>query len=1003
MNDRVTQTRKAINNFYRIDEKLAVEQLLNSFPISQNQEPAVKSRAATWIHTLRNQPSERTLLEDFMQRYSLSTAEGISLMSIAEAFLRVPDTDMADKLIIDKITNADWDSAAVQGEKLITTFSGWGLRLSESILKTDQGTFGKMVQRMGLPIIRQAVAQAIKLLGGQFVCGRTIEEAIKHADELKKTKDVFSFDMLGEGARTSHTADQYFKHYVHAIETVGKANQHKPLHAGDGVSVKLSALHPRYEEFQREKCFPILVQRVHALALIGKQYNVLVTLDAEEADRLEISLDIFQEVLKSSDLVGYDGLGLAVQAYQKRAVAVIEYLIELGRDTNKCIPIRLVKGAYWDSEIKRAQERGLSDYPVFTRKVSTDLSYLVCADKMLAASDAIYAAFATHNAFTLSAILKMAKIHQCDSYEFQRLYGMGQQLYDAAYATNTEMPLCRVYAPVGVHQDLLPYLVRRLLENGANSSFVHQVYDANTPIHVLTENPAAQIQSYHSIRNSQIPLPSGIYPGRLNSVAPDLSDNLDRKKLIAGIALYSTIPLFKTTPVNDIDAIYLKAQKAFIDWSSIQTSKRADILDAIAALYESHRDELVGICVHEGKKTIPDAIAEWREAIDFCRYYAQQARLHFTAPVDLPSPTGETNQLFVQGRGVFTCISPWNFPLAIFTGQVVAALVTGNSVIAKPAEQTPYIARRAVELMHKAGIPKDVLQMVTGEGSLVGAACVKHPLCAGIVFTGSTDTAWHIQKALADKKGPIVPFIAETGGQNAMIVDSTALPEQVVDDVIRSAFHSAGQRCSALRVLFLQQEISEPVITMLKGAMDELVVGNPALLSTDIGPVIDAEACAQLQNHIEELSDQVIANTGTPKHENFVSPTMFKIRSINDLDKENFGPLLHVITYHANEMDKVIQSINAIGYGLTLGIHSRIEGNVQKIIQKANVGNIYVNRSMIGAVVGVQPFGGMGLSGTGPKAGGPHYLYRFITEKTISINTTASGGNTTLATLSINE
>lgn len=1005
MTDRVAQSRTAINDFYRLDETVAVSRLLAAFPVQREDEAEIRDRAAQWVEKLRDHPGDRTLLEDFMQRYSLSTDEGVALMSIAEAFLRVPDTDMADRLIIDKITHAKWEQADLDGEKLMTAFSGWGLRLSEGILKQEQGIFGGLIRRLGLPVIRQAVAQAIKLLGGQFVCGRTIGEAVSHAAEIRHTQDVFSFDMLGEGARTAQTAQDYFEQYRHAIETVGGACQAgDDLFSGDGISVKLSALHPRYEESQREKCLPVLIERVRQLALLGQQYQIPVTLDAEESDRLELSLDIFSAVLVLPELQGYNGLGMAVQAYQKRAGAVLDYLIALGRAHGKIIPVRLVKGAYWDGEIKRAQERALSDYPVYTRKVSTDIAYLVAADKMLAAHDVIYPAFATHNAFTLSAILTLAKKHDCHRFEFQRLYGMGGQLYQAAYESGREMPLCRVYAPVGKHQDLLPYLVRRLLENGANSSFVHQLYDKKVPVADLVANPAVQIASYKTIPNPKIPLPVNLYGDRRNSIAPDLSDRVEREKLVTALSGLAHVPKISETALPDVDGAFHSASLAFVEWRGKSASARADILDRIADAYETHRDALLALCVQEGRKTIPDAIAEWKEAIDFCRYYAVMARTHLAAPLHLPGPTGESNVLSLQGRGVFVCISPWNFPLAIFTGQVVAALVAGNAVIAKPAEQTPAVAAFAVDLMHQSGVPKDILTLVVGDGATIGAACVAHRLCAGVVFTGSTETAWHIQRALAEKRGAIVPFIAETGGQNAMIVDSTALPEQVVDDVIRSAFHSAGQRCSALRVLFVQEEIAETVLDMLKGAMQELVLGNPAFLATDIGPVIDGEACASLRAHMAALSDRKIAEAPiNGLHADFIAPTVFAIDALSDLDRENFGPLLHVVTYRAQELDKVIAAINNSGYGLTLGIHSRVETQIEKIMAAVNVGNIYVNRSMIGAVVGVQPFGGMGLSGTGPKAGGPHYLYRFVTEKTVSTNVTASGGNTTLATLSTDE
>ncbi len=1003
MTERVAQSRAAINSFYRQDETRVINGLIDQFPIKQNDEHIIRERAGNWIKKIRSQPSERTLLEDFMQRYSLSTPEGVALMAIAECFLRVPDTDMADQIIIDKITSADWESAAQDGEKLLTRFSGWGLNLSEALLKNGNNVTGKLVQRLGLPIIRQAVAQAIKLLGGQFVCGRTIEEAIKNASKWKEKNYTFSYDMLGEGARMAITADNYFKSYQTAIDAVGKTYTANDPYKNDSISIKISALHPRYEESQSDRCLPILIDRVKTLALQAKKYNMILTLDAEEADRLELSFDIFEAVFKDPELAGYDGFGLAVQAYQKRAVSVIDYFVELARAHNKKIPIRLVKGAYWDSEIKRGQERGLDGYPVFTRKQSTDISYLVAADKMLAAHDVIYSAFATHNAYTVSAILHLAEKNGCKNFEFQRLHGMGQQLYDAAYADQKNMPLCRVYAPVGVHQDLLPYLVRRLLENGANSSFVHQVYDKNLPIDMLTQNPAVFIQAQQSKAHPAIPLPVDLYGDRPNSIGPDISDRVVRKKLLESIQRFKDIKRPVEISSEELQEKIRLSNAAFTEWNDVSWVERANIIDRVADNFEKHQDELIALCIFEGKKTLGDAISEWREAVDFCRYYAQQARQHFAAPTVLPGPTGESNMLYAQGRGIFVCVSPWNFPLAIFTGQVVAALVTGNCVLAKPAENTPAIAKRAVELMHDAGIPQDVLQLIIGSGSKIGAAAIAHASCAGVVFTGSTETAWRIQQSLAAKRGPIVPFIAETGGQNAMIVDSTALAEQVVDDVIRSSFISAGQRCSALRVLFLQDEIAPHVIDMLSGAMNELRLGRSDDFATDVGPVIDKQSQENLNTHAQELSSKKVAQAhNAVSTDTFITPQVFKISAISDLKQENFGPLLHVVTYKAKELDQVIDSINQTGFGLTLGIHTRIEDRAEYIARRARVGNIYVNRSMIGAVVGVQPFGGMGLSGTGPKAGGPHYLTRFITEKTITINTTAAGGNTTLTTLSDN-
>ncbi len=989
MTDRVAQTRAKINPLYRADEAETVETLLESFSLSAKEQQQAASRAAQWIAALRAQPSERTLLEDFMQRYSLSTPEGVALMAMAECFLRIPDSETADRAIVDKITQADWDTAAVEGEKLLTKLSGWGLNFSEELLKSDNTLLGKMAKRLSLPVIRQAMAQAIKMLGGQFVCGQDIGEAIANANTWKEDGyTLFSYDMLGEGARTAEAAAQYFNHYKAAIEAVGKTKN------GDSISVKLSALHPRYEELQKPNCFSELTARVLELAQLAKKYDMILTVDAEEADRLELSLDIFEAVFRDKSLDNYHGFGLAVQAYQKRSTAVIDWLIVLARDAGKRIPVRLVKGAYWDTEIKRAQERGLSGYPVFTRKVSTDLSYLVAAEKMLAAPEAIYAAFATHNAYTIGVILELAARHDNEGFEFQRLHGMGENLYRAA---GSDKP-CRVYAPVGVYRDLLPYLVRRLLENGANSSFVNRLYDPDVPVEKLVENPVDVLRASRAITHPRIPLPAFLYPGRLNPIAPDLSDRADRAALLSAI---KKIPDITFTPAESAAPIMEAAHRAFPAWNIMPAHERVAILEKIADLFAERRDELIALCVSEGKKTLADAIAEWREAIDFCRYYAQQAQRSFGEATLLPGPTGEENTLHAEGRGVFVCISPWNFPLAIFTGQVVAALVTGNCVVAKPAEQTPKIAAFAVELMHKAGVPKDVLQLAVGSGGKIGAALVAHPLTAGVAFTGSTETAWTIQKSLAEKRGPIVPFIAETGGQNVMIVDSSALPEQVVDDTIRSAFHSAGQRCSALRVLCLQKEIALDILKMLDGAMQELFIGNPARPETDIPPVIDDEAREALERHATALKPALLAAASAPQKsdESFVVPRVFRINALSDLTREHFGPLLHVLEFDAEKLDELIDDIHRTGYGLTLGIHSRIESHIQHICVRARVGNLYVNRGMTGAVVGVQPFGGMGLSGTGPKAGGPHYLSRFVTEKTISVNITASGGNMALAVL----
>ncbi len=1031
MNADLNALRQDINRFYRLDETVKVDALLTQLSLTDAEHAAIAKETVTLIDTVRRHPGERTLLEDFMQRYALSTDEGIALMGLAESLMRIPDHATADALIIDKITHGHWDAAQPVDNKILTTLSGWGLAVSDYVLQaSDNHVFGCLVKRMGTPLIRQAVMQAVKLLGGQFVAGRDLPEALVNSNKGDAKDYLFSFDMLGEGARTDLKAKDYYNHYIHAIETLGtaQANDTRPLFAKDGISVKLSALHPRYEEAQKDNCLPAMIKRVRELAKLAKQYNVLLTLDAEEADRLELSLDIFAAVFTHADLQDFNGFGLAVQAYQKRCQPALDWLIALAHQQQKIIPIRLVKGAYWDSEIKRAQERGLSGYPVYTRKVNTDVSYLVAADKMLAANDAIYAQFATHNALTIAQIKHLANKHHNTHYEFQRLHGMGDPLYHALSAKNFQQefgaaPPCRVYAPVGHYQDLLPYLVRRLLENGANSSFVNHIYDQRIAPESLIQNPLTIAARTADKSHMSIPLPQYLFHDRLNSVSYDLSDRDDQNHLIQILEYYKThnwiaggqtdskqmraihnpadpvhiVGHVKDILPDEIDGMMHTLATAFPAWNHRPLAERAVILNKIADALAKHCDELIAICTYEAGKTIPDAVAEVREAIDFCRYYAVQARQTLN-PITLPGPAGETNILRHEGRGVWMCISPWNFPLAIFVGQVVAALVAGNCVAAKPAPQTCLIAARAVALMHEAGVPHNVLQVMTG-GNDTGAAITAHPSVAGIAFTGSTQTAWRIQKTLADKQGPLIPFIAETGGQNVMIVDSSALPEQVVDDIIRSGFQSTGQRCSALRVLYIQEEIAPAVLNMLRGAMAELRLGNPAHFSTDVGPVIDEAAKQRLNAHLHGSDMPMMQAHAAPANGYFVTPTVLNIKSIADLAAEHFGPIVHVVQFASDKKDKIIHEINAYGYGLTLGIHSRIESFIDQVVQQARVGNIYVNRGMTGAVVGVQPFGGMGLSGTGPKAGGPHYLQRFTTEKTVTINTTAVGGNTVLANL----
>jgi RHH-type proline utilization regulon transcriptional repressor/proline dehydrogenase/delta 1-pyrroline-5-carboxylate dehydrogenase len=1031
------ELRAKINPMYRMDETACVTALLARNPFTPVLEQDIEQQAARWIETVRQSGADRTLLEDFMQRYSLSTDEGVALMGLAEALLRIPDTQTADQLITDKITTASWDGKAGakkshDHEKMLTTLSGWGLVMSDYILHDRDGRIMQVVKRLGLPIIRQAVMQAVKLLGGQFVAGRTLQEALSYSESGTGKDYLFSFDMLGEGARTALKAKEYLQHYRHAIEVVGKAQRDrkgistKSLFEKHGVSIKLSALHPRYEELQREHIVEDMVERVRDLAVLAKEYDIPVTLDAEEADRLGLSLDIFERVYRDPALVGFNGFGLAVQAYQKRCVAVIEWLVALARDTGRIIPVRLVKGAYWDSEIKRGQERGLDGYPVFTRKINTDLSYCVAADLMLKADDAIYPQFATHNAFTIAAIQALAKHYHQQHYEFQRLHGMGHPLYETVNKTGDKVS-CRIYAPVGQHQDLLPYLVRRLLENGANSSFVNHIYDKTIPADELAASPIAKAREVEPKYHPAIALPKDIYGTRENTPLYDLSDRAHQHHIQTILQDYKhTRWVARSHYKDDLDTVTERTitnpgdtthqlgmvydmqpfavervmdglQHAWPAWNDVPVAERAEIIEAIADQLVKHADELIALCVYEAGKTVSDALADIREAIDFCRYYAEQAR-ELMKPRILQGIVGEQNMLLAEGRGVYVCISPWNFPVAIYVGQIVAALVTGNTVFAKPAPQTCLTAWRIFEMMHEAGVPEDVIAFMPGDGS-VGQVAVDHAAVAGVVFTGSTATAHHIQNALAQQKKAIIPFIAETGGQNALIVDSSALPEQVVDDVIRSGFLSAGQRCSALRVLYLQDDIAPAVLNMLRGAVAELRIGSPADLSNDIGPVIDQVAQDRLQAHLDRMDVPMMQAHKTQAKGHYITPSVLSISDITDLEQENFGPIVHVVLYGVAEKYKLIDRINAYGYGLTLGVHSRIEPFIADTIKRARVGNVYINRSIIGAVVGVQPFGGMGLSGTGPKAGGPHYLTRFVQEKSVSVNITAIGGNTHLANL----
>jgi len=1029
--------RAAITHAYYEDETACVNRLIEQATLPSDALIRVANNARQLVQKVRDKRLTGGGLDAFLYEYDLSSSEGIALMCLAEALLRIPDKKTIDDLLRDKITSADWAEHIGQSDSLFVNAATWGLVLTGKILTPKANKFGgvlkKFVERSSAPIIRKAVKQAMKLLGHQFVMGETIELALKRAQESEARGYRYSYDMLGEAARTSHDADRYFQSYQRAIDAIGKAAKGKGCIEGPGISIKLSALHPRYEFAQRETVVPILIERLKALAVQAKAYNIGLTVDAEEAERLDISLDIIEAVFADPMLKDWNGFGLAVQSYQKRAPFVIDWLVDLARKHQRRWMVRLIKGAYWDAEIKNAQVKGLEGYPVFTRKAATDVSFIACAKKILQFPNEIYPQFATHNAYTLSAVLEMAGSRR--DFEFQCLHGMGHTLYDQVVGLqNLNIP-ARVYAPVGGHEDLLAYLVRRLLENGANTSFVNRIVDENVAIDDIIADPVAKMRALGFKPHPKIPLPCDIYgEERKNSHGIDLTDEdelrvLQKAMEIAGAKPWTAAPIIDgkeatssssqlvKNPANHTQVIgqvtlatveqteqaLASAHQATFSWDMTPVNERADCLDRAADLFEQRMPDFMALAVREGGKTMADAIAEIREAVDFCRYYAARAREDL-AIQPLPGPTGEMNRMSLHGRGVIACISPWNFPLAIFIGQVTAALAAGNTVIAKPAGQTPLIAAAAVRLLHEAGIPKEVLHLLPGSGSVVGAKLVADERVRGIVFTGSTETARGINQTLANREGPITPFIAETGGQNAMIVDSSALPEQVVADVINSAFGSAGQRCSALRVLFLQEDIAPKIIEMLRGAMAELRVDDPSLLSTDIGPVIDEAARQTLQDHINRMHQEAtliyqVSLPATAMQGTFFAPCAFEIDGLSRLKREVFGPVLHIIRYRADEIDKVIAAINNTGYGLTFGIQSRIDSNINYICERLRVGNQYVNRSMIGAIVGVQPFGGESLSGTGPKAGGPHYLLRLCTERSLSVNTTAAGGNASLLCL----
>jgi RHH-type proline utilization regulon transcriptional repressor/proline dehydrogenase/delta 1-pyrroline-5-carboxylate dehydrogenase len=975
--------------------------LLKDAALSAESRRRVENRALGMLAELRTAQSSGWV-NQFLQEYRLNTSEGIALLSLAEAFLRVPDPETADQLIADKLGNADWRAHAGKSHSTLVNSATWGLVIGRALVsETEQASaLKRLIARAGEPFVRQAVGAAMRMMGEIFVMGRTIDEALARMKKPENRGFTASFDMLGEAARTFPDAERYFRSYEEAIRAVGKAAKE-----GHSISVKLSALHPRYEVAQYDRAVASLTEQVEALATLAKDVGIAFTIDAEESERLEMSLDIIGKVAALPALRGWDGLGMAVQAYSKRCRPVLAWADALGASTGRRIAVRLVKGAYWDSEIKRTQEQGLPDYPLFTRKAATDVSYLACARDMLAARN-IYPAFATHNALTVATILEWAGDSR--DFEFQRLHGMGEGLYESL--VREQGYKTRIYAPVGGHRDLLAYLVRRLLENGANSSFVHQLADERLTDAEILADPVAKIAAIGGTRHPAIPLPQDLFgPERRNSEGLDLNDGPELQRVAQAVSK-SPVPVsahrgayrqpgHAPQPEKaEAERAVTRALEGFPAWSTRSVEDRAACLERLADLLERERDNLMALAVQEARKTIPDALGEVREAVDFCRYYAAQAR-HGLQPVELPGPTGERNVLRHEGRGAWVCIAPWNFPLAIFLGQVTAALVAGNTVVAKPAPQTPEIAAYAVGLAHGAGIPEDALVLATG-GPEMGQALMEDVRIAGVAFTGSTATAKRIARTLLeDDDRPIIPLIAETGGINAMIVDSTALPEQVVADVVTSAFRSAGQRCSALRLLLLQEEIADRTLEMLGGAMDTLIVGDPADPRTDVGPVIDQGAYDRLMGHRAASQNRWLKTVAVPKEGLFVPPTAIGVDRIEDVRREWFGPLLHVTTWKAGELSETVARVNRSGFGLTMGLHSRIARAAEAVEEVARVGNLYVNRSMIGAIVGSQPFGGEGLSGTGPKAGGPHYLPRFCTERVTSTDTTSSGGNATLLSL----
>ncbi len=1000
--------RRAITEAYRRPEAECLAPLLEAATVSADQRAAIAATARKLIAALRAK-HKGTGVEGLVHEYSLSSQEGVALMCLAEALLRIPDTATRDALIRDKIADGDWKSHIGGGRSLFVNAATWGLVVTGKLTGTVNdrslsAALTRLIARCGEPVIRRGVDMAMRMMGEQFVTGETIDEALSRSRSLEQKGFRYSYDMLGEAATTAADAARYYRDYENAIHAIGKASAGRGIYEGPGISIKLSALHPRYARAQAERVMDELLPKVKALALLSKRYDIGLNIDAEEADRLELSLDLLESLCTDPDLSGWNGMGFVVQAYGKRCPFVLDFIIDLARRSGRRIMVRLVKGAYWDAEIKRAQVDGLADFPVYTRKVHTDVSYIACARKLLAAADVVFPQFATHNAQTLSAIYHLAgPDFTVGKYEFQCLHGMGEPLYDEVVGRgNLDRP-CRIYAPVGTHETLLAYLVRRLLENGANSSFVNRIADPAVSIDELVADPVEVVRAMAVVgaRHDQISLPANLYGARPNSAGLDLSDEttlatlteaLEKSAAIAwkaepqlaigaagGVTRDVLNPGDRRDVVGTVTEASEETARAAVSlaaaaaprWAAVSPAERAARLTRAADAMQARMPTLLGLIAREAGKSLPNAIAEVREAIDFLRYYAEQAR-RTLGPAHAP-------------LGPVVCISPWNFPLAIFTGQIAAALVTGNPVLAKPAEETPLIAAEGVRLLHEAGIPAEVLQLLPGDGR-VGAALVAAPETAGVMFTGSTEVARLIQAQLAGRlsaDGRPIPLIAETGGQNAMIVDSSALAEQVVFDVIASAFDSAGQRCSALRVLCLQDDIADRTLGMLKGALHELKIGRTDRLSVDIGPVITAEAKGIIETHVEAMRgkgrkvEQIGLDAATAEG-TFVPPTIIELGSLTELKREVFGPVLHVIRFKRDELDKLIDDINATGYGLTFGLHTRLDETIAHVTSRVKAGNLYVNRNIIGAVVGVQPFGGRGLSGTGPKAGGPLYLGRLV-------------------------